>query len=206
MDNQPYWTTSPQGFHFLFLAETLLVFTARFKEEFLWFKILAIVCVITIQYHSAHMIYTMSFQFVQQQRLSVPAVVPQPPHLNLPPAPGTPSFVDYSYSKSTFVSASSQQQQQHHSQSTKSSPNNNTTMSQRNPLEVFVGNLSYFCEEKDLFELFNQYATVTNVRVMRSDDKSRSLMFGFVMLTCRQELLEICRLMNGHLFQGRHLR
>ena len=78
--------------------------------------------------------------------------------------------------------------------------------SPRNPLEVFVGNLSYFCEEKDLYELFNQYSTVTNVRVMRNDDKSRSLMFGFIVLTSRTEVEEICRLLHGHLFLGRHLR
>ncbi len=151
----------------------------------------------------------MSFKFAQQQRLNTPAPavqqgVPQPPLLNLPPS-GSNTFFEYSHSKSNLVT-SPYQHQQHHFQSMQSRiyplPNN----SQRNPLEVFVGNLSYFCEEKDLFELFNQYATVTSVRVMRSDDKSRSLMFGFVMLTCRQELLEICRLMNGHLFQGRHLR
>ncbi len=78
--------------------------------------------------------------------------------------------------------------------------------SSRNPLEIFVGNLSYFCEKKHLYDLFNQYCTVTNVRIMRSEDKSRSLMFGFVTLSNRPEVEEICRLMNDHLFQGRHLR
>ncbi len=43
-----------------------------------------------------------------------------------------------------------------------------------NPLELFVGNLSYFCTEEDLYELFNQFVNVTSVRVMRADDKKRS--------------------------------
>ncbi len=76
----------------------------------------------------------------------------------------------------------------------------------RNPLEIFVGNLSYFCEEPHLFELFNQYATVTNVRLIRSDDKKRSLMYAFVLLSNRREVEEISGLMNNHLFMGRQIR
>ncbi len=76
----------------------------------------------------------------------------------------------------------------------------------RNPLEIFVGYLSYFCEEKDLFELFTQYATVVNVRLIRSDDKKRSLMYAFVLLSTRREVEEISGLMNNHLFMGRQLR
>ncbi len=79
-------------------------------------------------------------------------------------------------------------------------------VSGRNPLEVFVGNLSYFCEESHLFDLFNQYAVVTNVRILRSDDKKRSLMYGFVMFTSRQEVEEMSKLLNGHLFLGRNIR
>ncbi len=75
-----------------------------------------------------------------------------------------------------------------------------------NPLELFVGNLSYFCEEKDIFALFNDYSTVTNVRIMRTDDQTRSLKYGFVVIANHQELEEICRLLNGHLFMGRCLR
>ncbi len=78
--------------------------------------------------------------------------------------------------------------------------------SSRNPLEIFVGSLSYFCDEQDLFNLFNQYSTVSNVRIMRSDDKSRSLKFGFVIVANRKEVEEVCRLMNGHLFMGRQMR
>lgn len=78
---------------------------------------------------------------------------------------------------------------------------------QRDPLEIFVGNLSYFCEENDLYELFNSYSTVTNVRVMRANpEQRRPLLYGFIMLTSRPEVEEMCRLFNGHLFMGRHLR
>ncbi len=77
----------------------------------------------------------------------------------------------------------------------------------RHPLEIFVGNLSYFCDEKLLFELFDQYTAVANVRIMRGEDRKRSLMYGFVMLSStRQELEEVCRILNGHLFMGRNIR
>ena len=86
------------------------------------------------------------------------------------------------------------------------SPRDLQIIQQRNCLEIFVGNLSYFCEEKDLYDLFNQYVSVMNVRLMRSDDKKRSLMFGFILLTSRHEVESISLLLNNHLFMGRQLR
>ncbi len=85
-------------------------------------------------------------------------------------------------------------------------PQQHLKSSIRDPLEIFVGNLSYFCDEKDLYQLFQDYSTVTNVRIMRGGEQQRPLLFGFVTVTSRQELLEMCLLLNGHLFMGRHLR
>jgi RNA recognition motif-containing protein len=76
----------------------------------------------------------------------------------------------------------------------------------RNHLEIFAGNLSYFCEEPHLYELFSEYVNVTHVRVMRSEDRQKSLMYAFIMVSTRQEVQAICDLLNGHLFMGRHLR
>ncbi len=76
--------------------------------------------------------------------------------------------------------------------------------------EILVGNLSYFCEEKDLFDLFDSYADVVHCRIMRdsnnSDKKVRSLLFGFVTLSSVHEAKEMAKLMNGMLFMGRLLR
>ncbi len=74
------------------------------------------------------------------------------------------------------------------------------------PLELFVGNLSYFCDESHLVELFSQYATVTNARIMKSNDKKRSLMYGFVTLSSRREVMEMCKMFRGHLYMGRNMR
>lgn len=71
---------------------------------------------------------------------------------------------------------------------------------------LFVGNLSFFCEERHLFELFDQYAHVHHVRIMRNDFRTRSLMFGFVTLGSLHEANELERLLNGTFFMGRKLR
>lgn len=74
--------------------------------------------------------------------------------------------------------------------------------------ELFVGNLSYFCEEEHLSILLHEYTNVKNVRIMRSrHDQRRSLLFGFVEIVGSiPEIVAVCRLLNGHLFMGRHLR
>ncbi len=74
------------------------------------------------------------------------------------------------------------------------------------PNEIFVGNLSYFCDEVHLYELFNQYAHVTNVRVVRTEDRSRSLLFGFVAFRTSTEMNEMTSLLNNHLFMGRVMK
>jgi RNA recognition motif-containing protein len=75
-----------------------------------------------------------------------------------------------------------------------------------NPNEVFVGNLSFFCDEHHLLDLFEPYSTVTHCRVMRNEEKTRSLLFGFVAFSSRYEMLEMCKLFNGHFFFGRRIR
>jgi RNA recognition motif-containing protein len=74
------------------------------------------------------------------------------------------------------------------------------------PNELFVGNLSFFCTERDLFELFSEYAEVVNVRIARNEQKNRSLMFGFVAFGNMHEAREMSRLFQRHIFQGRNLR
>jgi RNA recognition motif-containing protein len=74
------------------------------------------------------------------------------------------------------------------------------------PNEIFVGNLSFFCNEKHLYDYFSLYSHVTNVRITRNVHKHRSLMFGFVAFKTPQEAREMAKLMDGHFFMGRYLR
>lgn len=72
--------------------------------------------------------------------------------------------------------------------------------------EIFVGNLSFFCTEQDLIEFFGSYANVESARIVRNDDRSKSLMFGFVTFSTVQEANEMTHLFNQHMFKGRHMR
>ncbi len=71
---------------------------------------------------------------------------------------------------------------------------------------LFVGNLSYFCEEKHLHDLFDQYGHVQQVKIVMNDLNTRSLMFGFVTMATATEAFEMERLMNGMMFMGRKLK
>lgn len=85
--------------------------------------------------------------------------------------------------------------------------NNNVNNNMMGPLNVlFVGNLSFFCEERDLQNLFGQYAPVQSIRIVRNDDKTRSLMYGFVAMASNQEAIEMTKLFNNHLFMGRNMK
>ncbi len=70
---------------------------------------------------------------------------------------------------------------------------------------VYVGNLSYFCRESDLFDLFEPLAVVQEVRVVRNEQRSRSLSYGFVTLETIHEANEMQRLLDGTFFMGRRL-
>ncbi len=83
--------------------------------------------------------------------------------------------------------------------------NQNTTTNAQNNV-LFVGNLSFFCEEKHLFELFNQYGPVENVHIVRNDDHTRSLLFGFVTMTTAHAAREMHRLLNECMFMGRRMK
>ena len=86
-----------------------------------------------------------------------------------------------------------------------SSSNSGSSGQGHKPHELFVGNLSFFCEERHLFELFDQYTRVNGVRVMRNELRTRSLMFGFVTLSCPHDANEMARVLNGTFFMGRRM-
>ncbi len=72
--------------------------------------------------------------------------------------------------------------------------------------EIFVGDLSFFCHENDIFQLFSQCGQVIEVRIKKSEGNGKSLMFGFV----KMETLEVADVaiqnLNGIMFMGRVLK
>jgi RNA recognition motif-containing protein len=71
---------------------------------------------------------------------------------------------------------------------------------------IFVGNLSFFCEEKHLYDLFHQYSHVDHVRILQNSNKTKSLMYGFVTVTGDAEAKELVHMLDNHLFMGRRLK
>lgn len=80
-------------------------------------------------------------------------------------------------------------------------------MASQNPSNVlFIGDLSIFCTEKDLTDLFGQYGAVVEVKIMKTDDKGRSLSYGFVKFSDVAEATNAKTHLNNHLLHGRNLR
>ena len=71
---------------------------------------------------------------------------------------------------------------------------------------LFVGNLSFFCEESHLMELFSQYGHVQGIRILLNRKQNKSLMYGFVTMQSTVEAVEMVFLLDGHLFMGRKLK
>ncbi len=74
------------------------------------------------------------------------------------------------------------------------------------PSVLFVGNLSFFCEESHLHTLFDEYCYVQNVRIHRNESKSKSLQFGFITVSSSGEAKKMEAMLNNHWFMGRKLR
>jgi RNA recognition motif-containing protein len=72
--------------------------------------------------------------------------------------------------------------------------------------EIFVGDLSFFCQEQDLLNLFSNFTDVQNIRIIRNGLRKRSLTFGFVELATPQQARDAMNLFDGHLFMGRNLK
>lgn len=45
---------------------------------------------------------------------------------------------------------------------------------------VFVGNLSVFCSERDIQQVFEPYGNIVEIRMAKSEDNNKHLSYGFV--------------------------
>lgn len=70
---------------------------------------------------------------------------------------------------------------------------------------LFVGDLSYFCGEEDLCNLFAQYGPILTVRVRRGVT-GESLMHGFIALESAEMASRAIDQLDGIEFMGRNMR
>ncbi len=75
-----------------------------------------------------------------------------------------------------------------------------------NPNELYVGDLSYFCEEVHLLEIFRRFGTVESCRVVRNENQTRSLQFGFVVMSTTDQAINAAETLNNQMFMGRVLK
>lgn len=71
---------------------------------------------------------------------------------------------------------------------------------------LFLGDLSLFCAEKDILSAFSVFGRVTNVRIKRSSENKKHLLYGFVEYSTAAEAVHAMQSMNGAMFLGRVLR
>lgn len=71
---------------------------------------------------------------------------------------------------------------------------------------VFVGNLSVFVTEHDLEHLFSAYGTILEIRMAKSEDRSKHLSYGFVKFANVASAQLAMHELNGSLLCGRPLK
>ena len=72
--------------------------------------------------------------------------------------------------------------------------------------DLFVGNLSFFCQEKHLKELYVPFGEVHSIRIKRNDKGGRSLMYGFVSMASPVAAYNAAHSLHEKLFMGRNVR
>jgi RNA recognition motif-containing protein len=72
-------------------------------------------------------------------------------------------------------------------------------------VELYVGNLSYDCGEKEVGKLFERYGKVSSIRIITNRGNGRSKGYGFVQMANRDEATTAVRALNGKDVKGRRI-
>lgn len=72
-------------------------------------------------------------------------------------------------------------------------------------VEIYVGNLSYEVDDRELKKAFEKYGEVKSTRVIRNKFNNKSKGFGFVEMPDREEAVEAIRALNGTEWKGRRI-
>ena len=71
---------------------------------------------------------------------------------------------------------------------------------------LFLGDLSLFCSEQDVYEAFAVFGEIAEVRIKRSRQTGKALSYGFVEFMSQNAAESAVKVMNGKIFLGRSLR
>lgn len=71
---------------------------------------------------------------------------------------------------------------------------------------LFVGDLSIFCTEDDLRELFEKFGELSEVKIIRCEETKKNLSYGFVKYVETEAAVKANEELNGTMLCGRPLR
>ncbi len=72
-------------------------------------------------------------------------------------------------------------------------------------MNIYVGNLDFKIEEKDLEDLFSEHGTVNSVSIITDKYSGRSRGFGFVTMDDQDEARTAIDKLNGNSFEDREM-
>ena len=89
-----------------------------------------------------------------------------------------------------------------------SNTNNNNGGNNQNQgkTSLFVGDLSIFCSEQELEKTFAPFGTLVEIKIMRSEETSRNLSYGFVKFATANSAKAAMNELNGIMLCGRQMR
>lgn len=70
---------------------------------------------------------------------------------------------------------------------------------------LFLGDLSCFCQDQDVYQLFSQVGEIDNIRLMRSKETGKCLGYGFVTFV-DINILPLAMRFYGKVFMGRKIK
>ncbi|MGQ9661635.1 MAG: RNA recognition motif domain-containing protein [Kiritimatiellia bacterium] len=79
------------------------------------------------------------------------------------------------------------------------------TQKSRKSVEIYVGNLPYEVDEKELANLFQRFGNVISTRIIQHRGEGRSKGYGFVEMADSRAAQAAIRGMNGQELKGRKL-
>ena len=72
-------------------------------------------------------------------------------------------------------------------------------------MDIYVGNIPWSVDDKELEELFSEYGDVESAKVIKYKDSNRSKGFGFVEMD-DQSAAKAIEALEGHELEGRPLK
>jgi RNA recognition motif-containing protein len=72
-------------------------------------------------------------------------------------------------------------------------------------MNIYVGNLDYKVDEKDLDDIFSEYGTVSSAKVIMDKFNGRSKGFGFVEMENQDEANKAIQELDGATYENREI-